>query len=143
MSSFGAERDFLSADVDVLNSLLAKLPEDDYPGRLSLEARREEVLEKLALLGDVEEEDQANAPAPIGRFRLRLGIPKNATRWMWFWIVLTLFAPISWGLIYHRFLYKTGGTLKVVIGGVDLLVVFGLHALLLRLLSKSDRNGGD
>jgi len=49
------DRDQLAAEVAALDSLLAAMPANDYLGRIGLEARREEILEKLEQIGHTEE----------------------------------------------------------------------------------------
>jgi hypothetical protein len=49
------DRDQLAAELAALNGLLESLPENDYLGRVGLEARRDEVHEKFERLGNHEE----------------------------------------------------------------------------------------
>ena len=49
------DRDHLVAEAAALESLLASMPENDYLGRVGLEARRDDVNEQIAKLSHVEE----------------------------------------------------------------------------------------
>lgn len=49
------DRDQLAAEAAALESLLATIPANDYLGRIGLEARREEVLQRLEQIGHTEE----------------------------------------------------------------------------------------
>lgn len=49
------DRDQLAAEAAALDSVLATIPANDYLGRIGLEARRDEILQKLEQIGHTEE----------------------------------------------------------------------------------------
>jgi hypothetical protein len=59
------ENDRLSAQLSAINTLLSSVPADDYMGRAGLEARRAEIIESLARLGE-QEDHQARVVLSFG-----------------------------------------------------------------------------
>lgn len=60
------ERDFVRADLAAVSSLLAQLKEEDVMARFSLEARRDELQEAIALLEEEADEPAASAALFFG-----------------------------------------------------------------------------
>ena len=55
MSMLKLDRDYIQAEISALTALIASLPERDYLGRSSLEARRQDLVEELDKLAAASE----------------------------------------------------------------------------------------